>query len=81
MWYVVSSSDIIAEEPTYRQARQACLASCLDGRKYPDIRRIKAGLYAYEQSSRALTSHRKSYLIGTQQALTAYGIQLEDLGH
>jgi hypothetical protein len=38
MWYVVSMDDIIAEAPTYREARQACLSSCLDGRKYPNMR-------------------------------------------
>lgn len=79
-WYVVSMDDIIDTAPTYREARQACLSACDDGRKHPDIKRIKPELYAYEQSSRYPTSYRKSYLIGTKRALETNGFKLDELG-
>lgn len=80
MWYVVSMDDIITIERTYREARQYAIGAADDGRKRPSIKRIKSELYTYEQSTRYPTSHRKSWMIGTKEALVAYGVDFDSLG-
>lgn len=58
---------------TKREALEYCASVCLDGRKWPDVRRSGPVFYEYQESPRGDGDRRETFYIFREDVAARYG--------